>query len=122
MTREYFEMQLRESLGYGFIHNTKYQDNIYSPKLVMNDPATGEAVLTELQKQLEQCKVCCFNVAFNTEAGIDMLKSYLYDLALAGVKGRLLISRYLDFNEPSALYELLKLTYVEVRMTDQTQD
>ncbi len=122
MTREYFEMQLRESLGYGFIHNTKYQDNIYSPKLVMNDPATGETVLTELQNQLEQCKSFFFNVAFITEAGIAMLKSYLYDLALAGVKGRLLISPYLDFNEPSALYELLKLKNVDVRMTDQTQD
>lgn len=122
MRNEYFESRLKESLGYGFIHSTKYQDSIYSPKLVMNNQETGETVLTELQNQFERCESFFFNVAFISEAGIAMLKSHLHDLALKGIRGRLLISPYLDFNDPNALYELLKLTNVDVRMTDPSKN
>lgn len=122
MRNDYFESRLKESLGYGFIHSTKYQDSIYSPKLVMNNQETGETVLTEVQTQFEQCESFFFNVAFISQAGIGMLKSHLHDLALRGVKGRLLISPYLDFNDPDALYELLKLDNVDVRMTDPSKN
>lgn len=118
MTNEYFESRLKESLGFGFIHNTDYQDDVYSPKLVMNSSETGESVLTEIQNQFDECESFFFNVAFVTQTGIAMLKSYFHDLALRGVRGRILISPYLDFNDPKALYELLKLKNVDIRMTD----
>lgn len=122
MTKENFVSRLKESLGYGFIHSAAYQDSIYSPQLVLNNSYTGESVLTELQNQFETCQSFFFNVAFITEAGIAMLKSHFHDMALKGIKGRLMVSPYLEFNDPNALYELLKLPNVEVKMTDQTQN
>lgn len=122
MSGNQFETRLKESLGYGFVHNKEYQDNIYAPRLIMNNQQTGETVLTEIQTQFERCKSFFFNVAFISEAGIAMIKSQLFDLKTKGVQGRLLISPYLDFNDPKALYELLKFENVEVRMTDKEQN
>src|SRR5690606_28101257 len=46
------------------------------------------------------------------------LKSYLWDLKLRGIKGRILTSTFLQFNQPKVFRELLKISNVEVRLTD----
>ncbi len=116
-TNNYFENQLEESLKYGFIHNVKHQSNLYSPQILTNNSATGEYVLTEIQSELKKAKAFSINVAFITTAGIGMLKTQLADFAKRDGQGKILVSPYLDFNDPTALYELLKLKNVEVRMT-----
>lgn len=117
MNSQYFEDQLDQSLKYGFIHNIKYQNNLYAPKVLINNPANGEYVLTEIQNELKKAQSFCMNVAFVTTSGIGMLKTQLLDFANRGGKGRILVSSYLGFNDPDALYELLKLKNVEVRIT-----
>lgn len=112
-----FENQLDESLRHGFVNQLKYQGNIYSPQVLVNDSATGEYVLTEIQNELKKANSFSINVAFITTAGIGMLKTQLSDFADRGGEGRILVSPYLDFNDPITLYELLKLKNVEVRMT-----
>jgi len=79
-------------------------------------------VLTEIQEQLETCHTFTFNVAFITEDGIAMLKTQLADLSRKGVHGRLIISPYLDFNEPDVLRGLLKFDNIEVRMTKKREE
>lgn len=113
----HFENQLDESLRHGFVDQLKYRGNIYSPQVLVNDAATGEYVLTEIQSELKKANSFSINVAFITTAGIGMLKTQLSDFADRGGKGRILVSPYLDFNDPETLYELLKLKHVEVRMT-----
>ena len=39
-------------------------------------------------------------------------------LKLKGIKGRILTSTFLNFNQPKMFKELLKLENVEVRLTD----
>lgn len=114
---ERFKQQLDESLRHGFVDKLKYQGNIYSPQVLVNNAATGEYVLTEIQSELKKADIFSINVAFITTAGLGMLKTQLADFADRGGKGRILVSPYLDFNEPTTLYELLKLKNVEVRMT-----
>ena len=48
-----------------------------------------------------------------------MIKSQLSDLMDKKVPGKILISPYLDFNDPDAMRELLKLKNVEVRLTPE---
>ncbi len=114
-----FETQLDQSLKYGFIHNVNYKNNLYAPKVLTNDPSTGEYVLTELQNELKKADSFCINVAFVTTAGIGMLKTQLADFTARGGQGKILVSPYLGFNDPAALYELLKLKNIEVRMTEE---
>ena len=114
-----FEKQLDQSLKFGFLHNVTYKNNLYSPKVLTNNPDTGEYVLNEIQNELKKAKSFCINVAFVTTAGIGMLKTQLADFSARGGKGKILVSPYLGFNDPAALFELLKLENIEVKMTDE---
>lgn len=116
---QYFEDQLDQSLKYGFIHNVNYKNNLYAPKVLTNNPKTGEFVLNEIQNELKKSLSFCINVAFVTTAGIGMLKAQLLDFANRGGTGKILVSPYLGFNDPTALYELLKLQNIEVKMTKE---
>lgn len=117
--QQHFEQQLDQSLKYGFIHNIQYRNNLYSPKVLTNNPQTGEFILTELQNELKKAQSFCINVAFVTTTGIGMLKTQLADFKERGGHGKILVSPYLGFNDPAALYELMKLEQVEVRMSDE---
>ncbi|HFI0463019.1 TPA: DUF3427 domain-containing protein [Streptococcus suis] len=117
-----FENNLRDSLHYGFINIDYLKNGIYAPELVLNKPEQGQFVLNELQTQLEKCQSFMFSVAFVSLAGIAMLKSHLSDLADKQVKGKLLISPYLGFNDPNAMRDLLKLRNVEVRLTPDNKN
>lgn len=114
-----FENHLDESLKFGFINNLKFRDSSYSPKVVVNNAETGETILTEIQEELQKSYSFSFNVAFVTQGGIAMLKTQLLDFAGKGKFGRILISPYLDFNDPDALRELLKLKNIDVRMINE---
>ncbi|MET3558777.1 superfamily II DNA or RNA helicase [Streptococcus rupicaprae] len=65
-------------------------------------------------------KAFYFSVAFVTQSGISMIKAQLADLATRGVQGKILISPYLDFNDPLAMYDLLKLPNVEARISQES--
>lgn len=114
-----FNNQLDQSLKFGFIHNVQYTNNLYAPKILTNNPNTGEYVLNEIQNELKKAQSFCINVAFVTTTGIGMLKTQLADFSARGATGKILVSPYLGFNEPAALYELLKLENIEVRLTDE---
>lgn len=114
-----FEKQLDQSLKFGFLHNVNYKNNLYSPKVLTNNPSTGEYVLNEIQNELKKAKSFCINVAFVTTAGIGMLKTQLSDFSARGGTGKILVSPYLGFNDPAALFELLKLENIEVKMTEE---
>ncbi|HEL1998795.1 TPA: DEAD/DEAH box helicase [Streptococcus suis] len=112
-----FETQLLESVQYGFIDREIFQEGVYSPKILINDTETHRYVLNDIQEELSKAKSFAFSVAFITQSGLALIKSQLSDLADEGVRGRILISPYLDFNDPIAMKELLKLKNVQVRIT-----
>ena len=114
-----FQDTLIKSLKFGFVDNIKYQEGGYSPQILVNNSDEKRYVLTDLQEELSKCTAFYFSVAFITKNGIAMIKSQLSDLMDKKVPGKILISPYLDFNDPDAMRELLKLKNVEVRLTPE---
>jgi superfamily II DNA or RNA helicase/HKD family nuclease len=113
-----FIRNLEDSLHKGFIDQHFSNDVRYTPKLLVNNTKTNENVLTSLLEELDNCESFIFSVAFITESGLATLKSHLLDLQRKGIKGRILTSTYLNFNQPKVFQELLKITNIEVKLTD----
>ena len=109
--------KLQNSLHKGFIDQNKPVSGQFKPKLLTNKE--HENVLSTLLQQLKTCKSFTFSVAFITEGGLATLKTMLYDLDKKGIKGRILTSTFLNFNQPKMFKELLKLQNVEVRLTSE---
>ena len=108
--------KLEDSLHKGFIDQNKAVSSQFKPKLLTNK--RNENVLSSLLQEMKTCKTFTFSVAFITEGGLATIKTMLYDLEKKGIRGRILTSTFLSFNQPKMFKELLKLTNVEVRVTD----
>ncbi|WP_328802275.1 DEAD/DEAH box helicase [Paenibacillus sp. LX16] len=109
---------LNDSLNWAFINQQQNSLDQYKPKLLVNNKETNDYVLTPLLEELSHCHSFTFSVAFITESGLATLKSQLADLKARGITGKILTSNYLNFNKPKIFRELLKITNVEVRLTD----
>ncbi|KMY55284.1 helicase [Bacillus sp. FJAT-27231] len=115
---ENFIQNLEASLYKGFINQSTGQTGNYKPKLLVNNMTENENVLSSLLEELEYSQSFMFSVAFITESGLAALKSHFLDLKRKGIKGRILTSTFLSFNKPKVFRELLKITNVEVRLTN----
>ncbi|MBU5594540.1 DEAD/DEAH box helicase family protein [Amphibacillus sp. MSJ-3] len=115
---EGFLADLESSLHKGFINRHQGESDLYKPKLLINHPGQNKTVLTSLLEELTSCQSFIFSVAFITESGLATLKSHLLDLKRKGITGRIITSTFLQFNQPKVFKELLKITNVEVRLTD----
>ncbi|GEK33887.1 DUF3427 domain-containing protein [Kurthia sibirica] len=117
MTEATFELEkiIGQSLQSAFIDQTRYSSEIHRPQLIVN--GEGKQVLPSLLEELINCKAFYISVAFITEGGLSMLKTALLDLDKKGIRGRILTSTYLGFNNPKVFKELLKLRNVDVRLT-----
>lgn len=109
---------LNNSLSWAFINQEHESFDKYKPKLLVNNKETQNYVLTPFLEELNHCQFFIFSVAFITESGLAALKSHLADLKVRGITGKILTSNYLNFNQPKIYKELLKITNVEVRLTD----
>ncbi len=116
MEQQLLKQKVENSLYKGFIDQSKPVSAQFKPKLLTNKHL--ETVLSTLLQELKTCKTFSFSVAFITEGGLATLKTMLYDLKQKGIKGRILTSTFLNFNQPKMFKELLKLENVEVRLTN----
>ncbi|WP_456272426.1 DUF3427 domain-containing protein [Bacillus sp. AK031] len=112
-----FVKNLQDSIYRGFIDHAHGKSTQYKPKLLINNTQNKENVLASLVEELTHCKDFFFSVAFITESGLATLKSHLWDLNQKGVKGRILTSTFLQFNQPKVFKELMKISNLEVRLT-----
>lgn len=108
--------KMQNSLHNGFIDKNIPVSNQFKPKLLINK--RHENVLATISQELKSCNSFIFSVAFITEGGLATLKSILQDIQKKGIKGRILTSTFLNFNQPKMFKELLKLENVEVRLSD----
>jgi superfamily II DNA or RNA helicase/HKD family nuclease len=113
-----FVENLKDSLYKGFIDQNYNNTDVYKPKLLVNNVANNENVLSSIIEDLNNCQEFFFSVAFITESGLATLKSLLWDLKLRGIKGRILTSTFIQFNQPKVFKELLKIINIEVRLTN----
>lgn len=91
------------------------------PKLLYNDTRRGNTVLANLENELVNCQGFWFSVAFITKSGLIVLKDALRELELRGIKGKILTTDYLQFNDPAALRELLWFENLEVKIFTEEQ-
>ncbi|TYR78631.1 DEAD/DEAH box helicase [Priestia megaterium] len=115
---ENFIQNLETSLHKGFINQDYSKSGSYKPKLLVNNSKKNENVLNSIVEELETSESFLFSVAFITESGLATLKSHFLDLKRKGIKGRILTSTFLNFNQPKVFRELLKIKNVEVRLTN----
>ncbi|MFD1861474.1 DUF3427 domain-containing protein [Planococcus chinensis] len=108
---------LQESLYKGFIDQAQHSGERFKPTLLVNN--ASENVLNTLLEELDHCQSFLFSVAFVTESGLATLKSHFLDLNRKGIKGRILTSTFLNFNQPKVFKELLKISNVEVRLANK---
>ena len=88
------------------------------PRLIVNSAERRTKVLTFLERELRGCQRFDFSVAFVTMSGLNILLPTLKDLEARGVRGRVLTTNYLNFNEPAALRKLLQFKNLEVKIFD----
>ena len=100
----------------GVVDKTHPSISEYQPSLVFNDFNKGHNILSTIEKELKKSKEFWFSVAFITKDGIVCLKNILKELEDTGVKGKILTTDYLGFNDPLALKELLEYKNIEVKV------
>jgi superfamily II DNA or RNA helicase len=109
-------MSLLAGLTRGFIDQATPSPDKYLPKLVVNDKGQGKTVLATVLRHLDECEEFWFTVAFATKSGVMTLLNTLLALESRGVKGKVLVSQYLDFTQPQALRALLQLSNITLKI------
>lgn len=109
-------LEIQNAVSTGLIDKHVESLDALRPKLLFNDVNKGSTVLVEIEQRLLDCDSFWFSVAFITKSGLIVLKETLKKLLNANIKGRILTTDYLNFNEPDALRELFRFPNIEVRV------
>ncbi|WP_225868794.1 DEAD/DEAH box helicase family protein [Companilactobacillus kimchii] len=110
------DYEINQGVNFGFIDNSTQSLSRYQPALVTNQNGT---VLDTLEDELRNAKSFTIAVAFVTSGGLLDLKSILADIATHGVRGKLITSTYLGFNNPNVFDDLLQIPNLDVKVLDQ---
>ncbi len=104
------------SLKNGFIDREIHSNNNFIPKLLVNDASSGRKVLTTINQELRTCDEFILSVAFVTTSGVATLINTLISLEDKKIKGKVLVSQYLNFTQPEALKRLLRFKNIELKI------
>jgi superfamily II DNA or RNA helicase/HKD family nuclease len=113
-----FVENLTDSIYKGFIDHEHGRSTRYKPQLLINNAKYNKNILSTLLEELSHCVDFFFSVAFITESGLATLKALLWDLKQKGIRGRILTSTFLQFNQPNVFRELMKISNVEVKLSN----
>jgi HKD family nuclease len=108
--------KLEKSLISGFIDRRLPSHDAFLPQLLVNDRKEGKKVLSSIIRSLYDCDEFWFSVAFITTDGVATLIETLIALEQKGIKGKILVSQYLNFTQPEALRRLLQFRNLEVKI------
>lgn len=111
--------ELNKALHTSFIDKSLPSNKDLRPKLFFNDYKRRMNLAFEITKRLKECDYFEFSVAFISESGLAVLKQILLNLKDKRVKGRIITSTYLGFNDPKMFKQLLSFTNIEVRIFEQ---
>ena len=110
---------LSKSIETGFIDQLIHSQKIYRPELLTNDRAQEKKVLTALLRELELCDEFWFSVAFATAGGVATLMNTLIELEKRRIKGKILVSQYLNFTQPEALKRIKRFANIDLRIATE---
>jgi len=105
------------SLQTGFVDKTIISDENFHPELLINQKNPPKKVLLTLLKELENCEEFYFSVAFVTTSGVATIIDKLQELEKRNIKGKILVSQYLNFSQPEALKRLIQFKNIDLRIT-----
>lgn len=114
--------ELRGGLETAFINQNANSNLAYRPEFVSNDYRQGKRVISSIEQELLNCEEFYISVAFITLGGITPLLQTFQELERKGIKGKILTTDYLAFNDPAALDKLNSLTNIELRMYCTNED
>ena len=105
-----------ESLQTGFVNKDVLSDLVYQPELLVNQRVPPKKVLSTILNELENCDEFCISVAFVTTSGVASIINTLESLRERQIKGRMLVSQYLNFTQPEALKKILQFGNIDLRI------
>lgn len=108
--------ELKSGLENAFINKTVNANLAYQPEFVSNDYRQGKRVISSIEQELLNCKEFYISVAFITLGGITPLLQTFKELEQKGIKGKILTTDYLAFNDPEALDKLNSMKNIELKM------
>ncbi len=108
--------KFQDSLHTGFIDKSFNSEVLYQPKLLVNKKKPKTKILSTILQELQNCSEFFISVAFVTTGGVATIINTLKELENKGVKGKILVSQYLNFTQPEALKKLLRFQNIELRI------
>lgn len=100
--------EFQQSLLKGYVSNNFDSRLDLLPEFLINDKRKNQKVLTTILHELKTCDEFWFSVAFLTTSGLATLMNSLEILSQKAVKGKIVVSNYLNFTQPLALERLLQ--------------
>ena len=113
---------LQSGLETAFIDQNVNSNLAYRPEFVSNDDRQGKRVISSIEQELLNCEEFYISVAFITLGGITPLLQTFKELEQKGIKGKILTTDYLVFNDPAALDKLNSLSNIELKMFYTNED
>jgi superfamily II DNA or RNA helicase/HKD family nuclease/SOS-response transcriptional repressor LexA len=105
-----------KSLQTGYIDKSIISDLAYQPELLVNQKNPPKKVLSTILQEFENCNQFFISVAFVTTSGIASIINKLKELEKKEIKGKILVSQYLNFTQPEALRRLLQFKNIDLRI------
>lgn len=106
----------KASLETGFVDKKLNSDFLYQPKLLVNSQNPKQKILSSLLWELRTCESFWISVAFVTSGGVAAIINVLDELNQKNIRGKILVSQYLNFTQPEALRRLLQFENIELKI------
>ena len=104
------------SLQTGYVDKNILSDVAYQPELLVNQKSPPKKVLSTILQELENCNQFYISVAFVTTSGVATIINKLKELENRQIKGKILVSQYLNFTQPEALRRLSQFKNIDLRI------
>lgn len=105
-----------KSLQTGYIDKSILSNLDHQPELLVNQKNPPKKVLSTILQELENCNQFFISVAFVTTSGVAAIINKLKELEDRDIKGKILVSQYLNFTQPEALKRLLQFKNIDLRI------
>lgn len=104
------------SLRTGYIDKNVLSETVYQPELLVNQKNPPKKVLSTILHEFENCNEFYISVAFVTTSGVATIINKLKELESRNIKGKILVSQYLNFTQPEALKRLSQFKNIDLRI------
>jgi superfamily II DNA or RNA helicase/HKD family nuclease len=106
---------LLDGIRSGLVEHDPDVSDSFKPHLVLNDLSSGSKTLEFILNNISNCIKFRFAVAFVTRSGVACIHQILKEFCARGGVGEILVSRYLNFSDPTAIKLLKNFENISVK-------